>query len=249
MALTVTALQVGVFTSLSRAALMFQRGYFEDVSAPITMFVITGGDHPIVVDTGGGSPEQTMERHAVPISQDASEHPLAALESLGIDPADVGTVVNTHLHWDHCSNNDLFPNARIVVQKSELAYAMDPFEPNLKVYERLPGMEPLWLSSLGRMTTIDGDEDLAPGVRAVHLPGHSPGSQGVVVSAAGRDWLIAGDCVSCYGNWEGDERARHIPSAYTDMGAYMASFGKIERLGCGVIPSHDFRVIDQRTFS
>ncbi|MFE7792698.1 MBL fold metallo-hydrolase [Streptomyces sp. NPDC057460] len=38
-----------------------------------------------------------------------------ALARLGVRADDVDPVVNTHLHWDHCSKNDAFPNAEILV--------------------------------------------------------------------------------------------------------------------------------------
>jgi N-acyl homoserine lactone hydrolase len=71
----------------------------------------------------------------------------------------------------------------------------------------------------------------------------------VVVRASGGDYLVAGDCVSCYDNWDGDELATHVPASFTSLGDYMASFRKIETLGCSVIPSHDHRVVEQGTFA
>ncbi|KQW42687.1 MBL fold metallo-hydrolase [Nocardioides sp. Root1257] len=249
MTLKIHALHVGTLLGLSKAAVTFQRGYFERIDVPVIMFVITGGEHTIVVDTGISDAESALARHGITVARPEDQDPRTALESIGVDPADVGTVVNTHLHWDHCANNYLFPDAQVIVQKTELEYAVDPFEPNLKVYERRSGITPDWMRSLGRVRSVAGDVELEPGISLVHLPGHSPGSQGVLVHAAGGDYLVAGDCVSCYENWTGDALARHIPAAFTDLGAYMKSFRKIEALGCEVIPSHDQRVLDHRVFS
>ena len=55
-----------------------------------------------------------------------SEEPLLQLNGAGVDPADIRDVIFTHLHWDHCSNVNLFPNARFTVQDEELRYAVSP---------------------------------------------------------------------------------------------------------------------------
>ena len=88
-----------------------------------------------------------------------------------------------------------------------------------------------------------------PGVSVGHLRGNTPGSQGVLVTAGSRRYLIAGDCIDQNDNWTGDEKLRHIPSgSFTNLHDYMNSFGKIEQLGCDVIPSHDFAVLKEGTF-
>jgi glyoxylase-like metal-dependent hydrolase (beta-lactamase superfamily II) len=245
-ALRIQPLHVGTVFDYSRAAVTYQRGYTETAEVVFIMFLITGGEHPVLVDTGTGTVEQVRQNHGVTLVRPPEQEPLAALTAAGVAPEDIGTVINTHLHWDHSSNNDLFPNADIVVQKAELAYAVDPLEPNQKSYERRPGTQPGWIRAIGSTRTVQGDTDLLPGISLVHLPGHTPGSQGVVVD--GR-YLIAGDCVSCQENWDGDALARHIPSgSFTNLHDYMDSFAKIERLDCLVIPSHDPAVLKHDVF-
>src|SRR3972149_878825 len=75
------------------------------------------------------------------------QRPLAALARLGIRPEDIDIVINTHLHWDHCYNNHLFPRATIYAQRAELQYAIAPLPlhtwalagDNVPTYENLPG--------------------------------------------------------------------------------------------------------------
>lgn len=249
MTLEIVALDLGRLVNFSQASLTFQRGHDRKATVSIIMFVILGAEHPIVVDTGTGTVKQTRERHNFTLERSREQEPLEALKRIGVDPNEVRTVVNTHLHWDHCSNNHLFPHADVIVQKDEMAYAVDPLPPSRFSYERHSGMTPFWVESFSQIKIIDGDVDLAPGVRAVQLPGHTPGSQGVVVNAGERDYLIAGDCVSCHANWDGDERLTHIPSgSFTSLPDYMATFTKIEGLNCEVIPSHDAAVIHRGSF-
>ncbi|SCF07739.1 Glyoxylase, beta-lactamase superfamily II [Micromonospora viridifaciens] len=120
------------------------------------------------------------------------------LERAGIDPADVDTVVLTHLHEDHfgwsvgLDGTPLFPNARYVVQRREVealpdgdaarAYVVDP------------------LRTTGQLDEVDGVARLATGrggaggsVRVIPTPGHTPGHQSVVVDHGRDQVIITGD--------------------------------------------------------
>jgi N-acyl homoserine lactone hydrolase len=111
---------------------------------------------------------------------------LGRLKRLGLTPADIDTVVLSHLHWDTAT--DLFPNAEIVVHERELAYAERPAAHDWAT----PPYMGRALKKL-RLKPIAGEYDIAPGVRVVELPGHTPGSIGLLV---GRE-LLAGDAVAC----------------------------------------------------
>ncbi|BEL03735.1 N-acyl homoserine lactonase family protein [Actinoplanes sichuanensis] len=248
MSLQITAVGVGRVFGLPKPSLTYQRGWGETLDIPLIMFVIQGGRAPVVVDTGADL-ERAWKHHSIRMQQTPAEQPAAALRQLGVDPADVHVVVNTHLHWDHSSNNHLFPNARIVVQQREIDYARHPVPWHRRQFEHLPDLDAAWRSAENRINAIDGDTELAPGISAVALPGHTPGSQGIVVQAATTRYLIAGDCVDLYENWSGDDEAEHIPSGFfTDIVAYQDSLQRIEKLDCEVIPSHDPLVLERRVF-
>lgn len=248
MTLEITAASVGRVFGLPKPSLTYQRGWGEALDISLIMFVIQGGGAPVVVDTGANV-ERSWAHHRIRMEQTPEEQPLAVLRSLGVDPAEVAVVVNTHLHWDHSSNNHLFPNARVVVQQREIEYARSPVPWHRRQFEDLPDLTAAWRSAEDRIDAVDGDVEVAPGISVVALPGHTPGSQGVVVEAASRRYLIAGDCVDLYENWAGDDEADHVPSGFfTDIVAYAESLSRIEKLGCEVIPSHDPQVVDRRTF-
>lgn len=249
MALTVHALHVGTLVGFPTSSITFNRGFGHTQDIAMIMFLIEGGEHPVIVDTGTGDPEFTKRHHGYTLVRPFEQEPLNALKRTGVDPDDVGTVIHTHLHWDHCSNDQLFPNARIMVQKAELEYAVDPLEPNLVAFERLPGILPPWVGVLDRISTVTGDAQVLPGISVIHLPGHTPGSQGVLVETGAKRYLLAGDCVDLYDNWNGDEKASHFPSTFTNLHDYMDSFKKIEALDCEVIPSHDPSVIKTGKFA
>jgi N-acyl homoserine lactone hydrolase len=249
MTLEIHPLHVGTLRDYPTAGIMFQRGFGERHDVALIVFVILGGEFPIVVDTGTGTEEFTRSEHGFDLVRPPEQEPAAVLRALGVDPSDVRIVVNTHLHWDHCSNNDLFPNADIFVQRDELAYAIAPLESNRVAFDNTKTLTPPWLSGLGRVVPVDGDRTIAPGVRLLQLPGHTPGSQGVLVTSGDSQFLLCGDFIDSYANWNGDARVSHIPSgSFTDLRQYWQSFRRVEELGCEVIPSHDLRVVEHGVF-
>ncbi|MFJ4667945.1 MBL fold metallo-hydrolase [Kitasatospora purpeofusca] len=122
----------------------------------------------------------------------------AVLARTGIAPADVETVVLTHLHEDHYGwsvtpeGAPVFPNARYVVQHAEVA-ALGPAR-TARTYV----VEPLLRA--GQLHEVDGRTVLAgrarPGGGAITLlptPGHTPGHQSVLVDGGGDRLLLTGD--------------------------------------------------------
>ncbi len=127
----------------------------------------------------------------------------AALARLGLTPADIDLVINTHLHSDHCGGNVLlqpdgtalpaFPNAEHVVQRREYQDACQPNERTRGTYFA-HNFEPLVRS--GQLRLLDGDTELAPGVRGVVMPGHTPGHMGVVFESGGESAVFVCDMAS-----------------------------------------------------
>lgn len=212
------------------------------------MFLVTGGPELIVVDTGTLDETAAAVRQHRILCRPPELHPLAALGQAGVSPADVTIVVNTHLHWDHCANNPIFPRARVLVQSAEITYAADPMEAHRPFYDKLPGIMPPWLDSWDQIEVVDGDCGLLPGVSLVWLPGHSPGSQGVLVHTAAGPYLIAGDTVNLYRDLDDGQGQPRPPSLLTSLEDWRSSMRRIESLHCTVIPSHDRALLARSSF-
>ena len=166
-----------------------------------------------------------------------------ALAQLSLAPADIDIVVNTHLHWDHCYNNHLFPNAKFFVQKEELKYAIAPLPAHVHGYEALQlGMRPPFTRT--KWEDLDGDEEIAPGITVLLTPGHTPGSQSVLVKSSRGSAFIGGDTIPLFESWnQGSTGHGPIPSGiYTDLDAYYKTFRRLAPILNKtdlILPGHD----------
>lgn len=148
----------------------------EGGTMPVVVHVV---DHPqgrLLVDTG------LTRLH--PAVADMEPRLVAPGRLADLDPADVDLVVNTHLHFDHCGGNHLFAGRPVHVQRRELDDALGPEEYTIREWVEAPGVE---------YVPVDGEVEVLPGVRLVPAPGHTPGSQVVVVETGRRPVVIAGD--------------------------------------------------------
>lgn len=237
----VTALDTGT-SIIEKSILTYFKDVGTDIRIPRVIYVIEeigGAGKKIVVDTSGESVGKAREvgEH---MSRVPGQEVAAALASIGVAPEDVDMVINTHLHWDHCGNNALFPNAEFVVQKRELRYALAPAKPFRTAYlSPLAGFTPPYLGC--RFTEIDGDVELFPGLTVMLTPGHSIGHQSIVVEVPGGTLCLAQDAVFTYENLEHD-----IPPGFCwRLEEAVDSMARIRRLTPYIVPGHDYRVFEQ----
>ena len=189
--------------------------------------VVTGG-HAVLVDTGVGDGSALVETRFRPrrraISELLSEH--------GVRPADISIVINSHLHYDHCGNNRLFPNAAIVVQSRELQAA------------RRPGYTvAAWFDYEGaRITDVSGDAEILPGVRVMASYGHTPGHQSVLIDDASGPALIAAQAAYTAAEYEtGGDTGQAFEGLER---TYIKTIARLKSLGAGrVCFSHDHRTL------
>lgn len=198
---TIYPICAGVFQSAEKSNFAYQKDAGQKLRSPILMYLVRGKDTCMLVDTGGSDPEWAAKYHH-PLVQTEDMQPVNALRKLGVEPEDVTVIVNTHLHWDHCFSNHLFPNAKIYVQKKEVEFALDPI-PTQYVYYESPqiNMTPSWTKALDRFEIIDGDYVLQDGIELLFSPGHTPGFQCVSVYTENGRYLIASDCVGIVEAW------------------------------------------------
>jgi glyoxylase-like metal-dependent hydrolase (beta-lactamase superfamily II) len=151
-----------------------------------------------LIDAGYGSkaPDKFRQRHAL----DDGASLIRNLNSVGVAPDDIDWVILTHLHFDHAGGatyrdeagvlRPTFPRARHVIQRAEWddatgnipelagAYYTDDFLP---------------LSEAHLVELVEGDVEVAPGVRTQLTGGHTRGHQIVRIESAGESAICLSD--------------------------------------------------------
>jgi glyoxylase-like metal-dependent hydrolase (beta-lactamase superfamily II) len=208
------------------------------IDIPILVYLIEGNGKTLLVDSGPPNPARATKMSTRAISDGKYLH--EELQKMGASK--IESILLTHAHWDHSYNLELFPAVPIYVQKKELQYAVAPLPSDSRTYPMNPkdGL-PGWVEGFLQMKVIDGDYDFADGIRLVFLPGHSPGSQGVLVNTKEGAALICGDAFPLYENYEeGIAAGNHV-----DLREWYASYEKAKKICDFILPGHDPKVLDR----
>ncbi len=227
---------------VDKSILTAHMNYGKEIEVPSIVWLIDGGPELVVVDTSFGPPK-LMEQWHWRVKRTQEQEIVRLLESRKISPSDVGTVVISHLHWDHCWNLGLFEKSRIIVQRSELEYARNPLYFHAWAFDSpSTGRKADWHQT--KFTEVDGDCEVFDGLQLLLTPSHTYGDQSVLLN---QKYLITPDLVPLYENWVGNRLIKHIPSPYYDARAMAESISRVERLvensGVLLLPSHDFEVL------
>lgn len=162
------------------------------VPVPLTVVVLKLGDRYVMVDAGGGAGQW----------QPTATSLAANMKAAGIDPAAIGTILLSHFHPDHIfglmsrgSNAPVFPQAELVVSAAEYRWWTEPGrveklpEARRPLGQRIAGVFPGWKN----FRLIEGEPEVAPGVRLVNAPGHTPGHAAFHVSSGAEQLMISND--------------------------------------------------------
>ena len=182
-------------------------------------FAVLSRDDVVLVDTGVGFGNAWVDGNYRPTRRAVRD----ALTAARIDPATVRTILNSHLHFDHCGQNNAFPDVPIVVQRAELEAA-----------RREGHTVPDWVDFPGATyRVVDGDAEVAEGISVLATPGHTAGHQSVTVRTGDGLVLIVGQAA---------QDARSFATADAD-----ASVRRLRELNADRIHfSHDRAVLRRR---
>ena len=179
-----------------------------DAGLPLTVpylgFYLTDGRHRILCDTGinakyivdgkawAGSPAEGGENWV-----------LKSLKEIGLAPEDIDLVIYTHLHNDHAGNCHLFPEATHIFQDAEWKELLYPL-PSMVIRGDFDQSLIPELKGLNCQKLV-GDVELLDGLTLILTPGHTAGSQCLLVTTNEGVYNIAGDTIHV------------LPIAFPDM--------------------------------
>ena len=165
-------------------------------------------EHPsglILIDTGAGNKENAKFKDIYGLENEGADDGTMledGLKEIGVAPADIAIVINTHLHFDHAGGNTRnrpdgsievsFPNATYIVRRGEYEYAMNSNERTAASY-----FERNWvpLDQADRIEWVSREKEIVKGVRVIPTPGHTPFHQSVLIESAGDRAFYLGDLV------------------------------------------------------
>ncbi len=153
------------------------------IEMALRALLIQGNGMNILVDTGMGDKYDEKTRSIYKL--DHSRFTLStSLHELGVKPEDITHIIQTHLHFDHCgglvtrsdSGEPLptFPNAKVFVQRENLAWARKPTDKDRASYLK-EDWEPIATS--GMLEELDGEGEIFPGIELKIFHGHTRAQQ------------------------------------------------------------------------
>jgi len=208
-----------------------------------TVWLVRGGGRTVLVDAGFYR-DKFLQRWK-PVDY---KRPSDALAVLGVRPGDVTDIVISHVHWDHVDGADLFPNARIWLQRDEYAhYTNDSGAVLDRAIDADDAKMLAALKAAGRVALIPGDStEIIPGITVFTGGRHTFASQFAAVRASlagGRTGTIvlASDNAYLYENLE-----RHRPITQSlDTLSNLRAQERMARLASEprlIVPGHDVDV-------
>jgi N-acyl homoserine lactone hydrolase len=187
-------------------------------------------EHPggiFLFDNGAGTGNAEIEATFTPRVRPVED----ALAAVGVSIADVTAAANCHLHFDHSGQNAKLTGMPIFVQRTEWGLVHTP-DYTVPEWIDVPGLA---------YELLDGETEVATGLRLIPTPGHTPGHQSLVIDAPEGRVVLAGQAVQSRAEWVGS-------SVTTDTGrpsgpqgeVYDASVARLRALDpVGVHFAHD----------
>ncbi|HEX4034679.1 MAG TPA: N-acyl homoserine lactonase family protein [Solirubrobacteraceae bacterium] len=237
----ILAIRYGSLTA-RKSELYYRHASYGEPDADVEMaywfWALRDGSETILIDTGF-APAAGARR-----GRTCLREPLDALRDAGIEPADVSTVIVTHMHYDHIGNLAAFPQAQLTVPRRELEFWTSAIAARAQFAAHVEEAEVEAVAAAardGRVRLLDGVEEIRAGISAHCVGGHSPGQQITLVETQTGTVVITSDAVHFYEELELDRPFGVI----ADLEEMYAAFDLLRGLaasGAVLVPGHDPQV-------
>jgi glyoxylase-like metal-dependent hydrolase (beta-lactamase superfamily II) len=186
----------GVNVEQTKAALKAAGLTDAHVPIPFTVLAVNTGGRLVLIDSGTGGGQAGGPK---------AGKLAASMAAAGLDPKNVKTIVISHFHGDHISglmakdtNAQTFPDAEIIVSAAELKWWTQPLDsiaqPRRGAAQRIQATLPTWKN----VKQVDGEAEVAPGIRAIPAHGHTQGHTAHLISSGGQQLLATADATNIY---------------------------------------------------
>ncbi|MGA7237228.1 MAG: N-acyl homoserine lactonase family protein [Bryobacteraceae bacterium] len=201
------------------------------------VWLIRGNGKNILFDSGFHRDRYIQQWHPVDFAT-----PADTVARAGVKPEDVTDVVISHMHWDHAGGMDLFPKAKVWLQKEELEYYAGTAWQSRRTHGGIDADDvqlAVKLNTEGRVGLVNGDaQEFLPGITAYTGGKHTYASQFLAVNTAAGTVVLASDNMYLYENLE-----KHAPIAQTlDRESNLRAQDRMKQLAADtrlIIPGHD----------
>ena len=153
----------------------------DQIRLSIQPLLIKDGERLVLIDTGAGGAMGTEGKL------------VASLRAAGFQPAQVTDILISHAHGDHLGGlldkggALTFPNAVVRMSPPEWAFAQQGAED--------AGAGPLLAAIAPKVQAFSPGAQVTPSIRAVPLPGHTPGHSGYQITSGDSRLLYIGDAL------------------------------------------------------
>lgn len=218
------------------AHLMWYRDWDKVEKINYYIWCIKGAGATVVVDAGV-TPQMAAAREL-----DGYVNPVEVLDRINVKADEVRHVVITHMHFDHAGGASLFPRATFYIQEDEYRFWLqNPIAGRPPFKHVSDAASTAYLASLegtARLTLLNGDRQIFPGIQCLLSPGHTVALQTVAVDTTRGTAIIGSDCAHVFRNYQED-----WPSALiVDLVGWMQTYDKLrDRVSSPdlLFPGHD----------
>jgi len=205
---------------------------YEDTRIDVFAYLVLAGSQVVLVDTGIGDGNAYIDEQFEPQRNSIADE----LQEHHVTTNDVDAIVNSHLHFDHCGNNHLFPNAEIYVQQKELEIARTTLYTVREWFDY----------DSARLHAVSGDNEICDGVKILSTPGHTPGHQSVLIESQKKRSLIAAQAAFTADEYQrGGDAKVQAHEGLED--SYLASLARLKLIEADeVFLSHDSITVTHR---
>lgn len=240
---TIDAIRYGTIADFPLRGLVAGADPSRKMDIAMIVWLVRGNGRNILVDSGFYR-EQFFQHWKIRDFEKPSE----AVEAAGVKPDEITDVIVTHMHWDHADGADLFPKARIWLQRDEYTYYTGEAWHGKRTHG---GIEPddvlsfVKMNMDGRVSFVEGDaQEIMPGITCYTGGKHTYASQFAGVNTAEGTVILASDNVYLYENLD-----KHVAIAATmDAESNLRAQDRMRQLAGKetlIVPGHDPAIFER----